>query len=115
MTPTLYLVDLARFTLYMQHIDAPSVRDMLVEWQNEKPSTESMDLDEKVISISRMIGSGLARIHDLNIIHGDLTTSNLLIRRELDQQDIIWIDFGLSYTSTMHEDKGTTSLWTSRY
>ena len=60
-----------------------------------------------------MIGSKLAEIHNLDIIHGDLTTSNMLLRNNLAASNtiicnnsLVWIDFGLSYTSTLVEDKG---------
>eukprot|EP00842_Homolaphlyctis_polyrhiza_P001261 jgi/Hompol1/2135/HPOL_002080-RA len=51
-----------------------------------------------------MIGSNLAQMHDLDIIHGDLTTSNMLLRNET--QSLVWIDFGLSSASGLPEDKG---------
>lgn len=41
-------------------------------------------------------------MHKTDIIHGDLTTSNMLLRSSL---DIVLIDFGLSYISTLIEDK----------
>lgn len=47
------------------------------------------------------IGSLVAEIHGMGIVHGDLTTSNLLIRG----QDIIPIDFGLSSSSASAEDR----------
>ncbi|KAI8992251.1 hypothetical protein BDB01DRAFT_841611 [Pilobolus umbonatus] len=42
-------------------------------------------------------------MHQLNIIHGDLTTSNLMIRDS--NQSIVLIDFGLSFISSLAEDK----------
>lgn len=48
------------------------------------------------------IGQSIAKLHDNDIIHGDLTTSNLI----LDKQGKVWfIDFGLGYISTRTEDK----------
>lgn len=47
-------------------------------------------------------------MHDEDVIHGDLTTSNMLVRRgpETTQSHLILIDFGLSYISALPEDKG---------
>lgn len=47
-------------------------------------------------------------MHDEDVIHGDLTTSNMLLRRspEDGESDLILIDFGLSYISALPEDKG---------
>jgi len=54
----------------------------------------------KYLSISREIGRKLAILHNHNIIHGDLTTSNLILGKE-----VTFIDFGLSYFSRRIEDK----------
>ncbi len=53
------------------------------------------------------VGEYMALLHENNIIHGDLTTSNIL----LDEEDNIWfIDFGLGYISTQIEDKAVDIL-----
>lgn len=49
------------------------------------------------------IGSVVAQLHDAGIIHGDLTTSNILIRSSSGQPVVI--DFGLSFISHTAEDK----------
>ena len=52
----------------------------------------------------RDIGEQIARLHDGGIVHGDLTTSNFMVRDE--DGAIVVIDFGLSYPSDAAEDKG---------
>jgi TP53 regulating kinase and related kinases len=48
------------------------------------------------------IGKALAKLHDNDIIHGDLTTSNII----LDGENKLWfIDFGLGFISSRIEDK----------
>lgn len=47
-------------------------------------------------------GKIISKIHDLNIIHGDLTTSNMIITKE---KKLFVIDFGLSFFSDKIEDK----------
>ncbi|KAI9635950.1 Serine/threonine-protein kinase BUD32 [Dioszegia hungarica] len=45
------------------------------------------------------IGAALARLHSTGIIHGDLTTSNMMIRLtpgKAEAYDVVMIDFGLS-------------------
>lgn len=86
--PSLYLVDFINSTIYMEYIDSSTVRDLLAD---------SNDFED----IGRQIGSSLSKIHNSDTIHGDLTTSNMLSH----QGSIAWIDFGLSYVSTMPEDK----------
>lgn len=51
--------------------------------------------------IGRMIGSKIATLHSKNIIHGDLTTSNMIIK----DGEIFFIDFGLGFFSDKVEDK----------
>ena len=48
------------------------------------------------------IGKIVGQIHKNDIVHGDLTTSNILIN---DSNQLIPIDFGLSYHSTSSEDR----------
>lgn len=45
----------------------------------------------------------MAKLHDGGLVHGDLTTSNMLLR-DGDGQ-LVLIDFGLAFNSTLAEDK----------
>ncbi len=47
------------------------------------------------------IGEYLGKLHNNNIIHNDLTTSNIIICDEM----VYFIDFGLGFISTKIEDK----------
>ncbi len=49
------------------------------------------------------VGEITAKMHNLGIIHGDLTTANMIIRGG----DIFIIDFGLGFFSQKSEDKAT--------
>eukprot|EP01029_Cantina_marsupialis_P015411 TRINITY_DN338223_c0_g1_i1.p1 TRINITY_DN338223_c0_g1~~TRINITY_DN338223_c0_g1_i1.p1 ORF type:complete len:227 (-),score=36.32 TRINITY_DN338223_c0_g1_i1:130-777(-) len=53
--------------------------------------------------ICEKIGISIARLHDAGIIHGDLTTSNMMIRNE--NGSLTLIDFGLASSKCIHEDK----------
>src|SRR3989338_739379 len=53
------------------------------------------------VAIGKEIGKKIRQIHDAGIIHGDLTTSNLL----LVSGTVYFIDFGLSFFSQKIEDK----------
>jgi len=52
-------------------------------------------------SICSQIGTQAALLHNAGIIHGDLTTSNLIFSRG----KVVFIDFGLSFHSERIEDK----------
>jgi len=47
------------------------------------------------------MGINLALLHNAEIIHGDLTTSNMIISKET----LYFIDFGLGFQSNKVEDK----------
>ncbi|MBI4139997.1 Kae1-associated serine/threonine protein kinase [Candidatus Woesearchaeota archaeon] len=57
---------------------------------------------ELSLRIAVQIAEILARMHDENIIHGDLTTSNIILGVD---EKLYIIDFGLGTTSTRIEDK----------
>ena len=52
--------------------------------------------------ICREIGKNIAKLHDSNIIHGDLTTSNMILTQD---NNLFFIDFGLGFISNRIEDK----------
>jgi Kae1-associated kinase Bud32 len=56
---------------------------------------------EKALKICKEIGEKIALLHKSDIIHGDLTTSNMILH-----ENKVWIiDFGLGFISTRNEDK----------
>jgi len=52
--------------------------------------------------ISKEIGKSITKLHDNDIVHGDLTTSNMILNNE---NKVFFIDFGLGLTSKRIEDK----------
>ncbi len=55
--------------------------------------------------ICRQIGKEVAKFHDIDIIHGDLTTSNIILSRLCKNDAVYFIDFGLGFKSERAEDK----------
>ena len=51
--------------------------------------------------ICKQIGESIAKIHNEGIIHGDLTTSNMILQNN----KVYFIDFGLGFISHKYEDK----------
>ncbi|KAF7689927.1 EKC/KEOPS complex subunit bud32 [Cucumispora dikerogammari] len=66
---------------------------------DEQPKNSSLINSNFLIQSSKLIAS----IHNLNIIHGDLTPNNFILFNDF----YYIIDFGLSFTSTKLEDKVT--------
>jgi TP53 regulating kinase-like protein len=96
-TPVLYYVDSVRHTLTFEFVDGPSVKDVFLEFGS------SVVVEERLDDIATQIGHAIGKLHDGGLVHGDLTTSNMLIRSGTNQ--LVLIDFGLSFTSTLPEDK----------
>ena len=61
---------------------------------------DKMKLNE-AIKICFRLGENVAILHNNNIIHGDLTTSNMILKKD----KIYFIDFGLGFNSIRVEDK----------
>ena len=55
---------------------------------------------DKNPELASLVGENLTIMHDMDIIHGDLTTSNMIFNDKL-----YFIDFGLSFNSSKIEDK----------
>jgi len=55
----------------------------------------------KALKICKKIGENTAKLHDKDIVHGDLTTSNMILKND----EVYFIDFGLGYHSARAEDK----------
>ena len=83
--PVPEIIDKREFNLEIEFIEGEKVKNVLND-----------DL-----SLCDQIGENIARLHNRNIIHGDLTTSNMIER----DSDIYFIDFGLGYFSQRVEDK----------
>ena len=82
--PELLKMDDKNMNLEMSFIKGDKVRDML---------------DNK-LNICKDIGEKIAIMHNFGIIHGDLTTSNMIYNKK-----VYFIDFGLSFFSYKIEDK----------
>ena len=83
--PTLLGSDENSMEITMSYIPGPKMRDHL--------STDPSGLGKE-------IGSLIGKVHNLGIIHQDLTTSNMIY-----SDGIVLIDFGLSFFSDKVEDK----------
>jgi TP53 regulating kinase-like protein len=53
------------------------------------------------LTVYRLIGEAAARLHSAGIVHGDMTTSNMILR----ENELFVIDFGLSKPSGKVEDQ----------
>ncbi|XP_068118041.1 EKC/KEOPS complex subunit TP53RK [Hyperolius riggenbachi] len=97
-TPVVYFVDYISHCIYMEYIEGSvTVRDYIISTEEKGGS---------LYGLAEKIGKILARMHDEDVIHGDLTTSNMLLRPPHQDLELVLIDFGLSFISALPEDKG---------
>ncbi|WFD22467.1 non-specific serine/threonine protein kinase [Malassezia equina] len=101
--PRLVFVDETRGLLGMEWIEGQSVRQWLggVPEEGEEAKKEHPS-EEEQLDIMNRIGEQLGRMHCADVIHGDLTTSNMMLRPD---GQIVLIDFGLASVSSFWEDK----------
>lgn len=76
---------------------------LIVSFIEGKQLKESFD--ENYEQHSKEIAKLIAKMHNLGIIHGDLTTSNMLFNEKSKQSKYYFVDFGLSFFSEKIEDK----------
>ncbi|KAG7092511.1 hypothetical protein E1B28_008862 [Marasmius oreades] len=107
--PGIRMVDATNGVLGIQWIEGESVRKLL-PGEAEGEDNEEVDLLQEygisIDEIMNLVGTEIAKMHKADVIHGDLTTSNMMIRPiKSSQAELILIDFGLAFQSTLTEDK----------
>ena len=70
-TPIIFMVDVENSAIVMEYIDGQQVKqilDALCEAEREE--------------ICKRIGKDIAKLHNFGVVHGDLTTSNMILSGE---------------------------------
>ncbi len=88
-TPLIYDIDLEKSAITMEFIEGPTAKKVF----DESPDREQL---------AALIGERIGRLHKANLIHGDLTTSNMIFI----ENEPCFIDFGLGEKSNEPEKKG---------
>jgi Kae1-associated kinase Bud32 len=88
--PEIIKVDQETKEIIMDFIDGKKLSDYLDKFPLKKQK-----------EVCKLIGESTAKLHDADIIHGDLTTSNMILK----DNKIYFIDFGLGFISHKFEDK----------
>ena len=91
--PSIFEVDLEDFSISMSYLEGEVARTCLDKLPRRKR-----------IEVLEEIGSQIGGLHESGLVHGDMTTSNIVVSNE----DLPYIlDFGMSSHSTDPEDRGT--------
>lgn len=87
--------------LHMEYINGRKLSDHLNDFELKKQ-----------LEVCQKIGQSISKLHKEKIIHGDLTTSNMILKEPTDEEKIMGeeealyiIDFGLGYHNGKYEDK----------
>lgn len=91
-TPIVFLVDLEEATIVMEFVEGKQVKHVL----NGLPQDERGRLCQH-------IGELVGKLHSYGIVHGDLTTSNMILTPT---GEVVFIDFGLSDQTRELEARG---------
>ncbi|KAI9884256.1 MAG: hypothetical protein M1823_003946 [Watsoniomyces obsoletus] len=114
LVPAVYHVDWERGWLMMEWIEGASVKYVLHEHLRRSSGdfTKDVELRELMTRIGQVVGD----MHAAGVVHGDLTTSNLMLRPQeerieassgdgLLKGDVVLIDFGLAAQTIQDEDR----------
>ncbi|MCK5037503.1 MAG: Kae1-associated serine/threonine protein kinase [Thermoplasmata archaeon] len=88
-TPVVFDIDIVNSIIIMEHVEGELAKDVI---------QSSEDRNE----IARLIGRSVGLLHLNGLVHGDLTTSNMIIQAG----NVNLIDFGLGERSHEPEKKG---------
>ena len=98
--PLLFEIDFPQTTLIMQYIEGMLLRDIISDMPQET-----------LVSLFSNVGTAIGRLHNIGIVHGDLTTSNMIYTPN---RQIYFIDFGLASFSSETENRGVDLLLAKR-
>ena len=101
--PKLYFVDTSSMSIFMELVRGKTAKEALLEEQ----------LVGRRQAIAYQIGSAVGRLHDAGIVHGDLTTSNMIVREKSPPESvgIALIDFGLGAQAVKNPEDKAVDLY----
>lgn len=102
--PVVAHVDAESGCVYSDRVEGKTLKETLRATRETSDGTDAEGVREALKTYGRDIGEQIAKLHDAGIVHGDLTTSNFMVRDR--DGKIVVVDFGLSYPSDAAEDKG---------
>lgn len=90
--------------LYMEFLEGLNLKTYLLD--NENKSRISYPI------LAKMMGETIGKVHNLGVVHGDLTTSNMILIENGSQNEsadtsfqLVMIDFGLAKSSSSVEEQ----------
>uniref|UniRef100_A0A8W7P4C8 non-specific serine/threonine protein kinase n=1 Tax=Anopheles coluzzii TaxID=1518534 RepID=A0A8W7P4C8_ANOCL len=112
-TPALYGVDLEQRKIYMEYLEHSRTAKEFIDELTATTAADALSESAQLKQLAEQIGHMVGVLHRNNLVHGDLTTSNMLLdpvekgaEESVFPYRLVTIDFGLSHFSDNHENKG---------
>ncbi|KAL6896097.1 kinase-like protein [Trichoderma longibrachiatum] len=116
--PDVYAIDEAAGWLMLEWVQGTPVRVNINERLGSR--TEGIEDDEELKDLMRRIGAAVGKMHSIGVIHGDLTTSNMMLKPPAQQSaddgatglegEIVIIDLGLA-SGGVHDEERAVDLY----
>lgn len=127
--PAVYALDWENGWMLGEWIDGETIRSALdrevplwlenVDEQDDGAQGRAKAQEHKLVSLMNRVGVAVGRMHEVGVVHGDLTTSNLMLKLSENGTvteghnspptaltgDVMLIDFGLASQSFHDEDR----------
>jgi TP53 regulating kinase and related kinases len=99
LTPTIFDVDIPNLCIIFEFISGTTLKEFISQTDDRG----------QLLEMARLVGNAIGRVHAADIVHGDLTSSNLMVSFSSVPDDqtprVHLIDFGLGMTRPAIEDK----------
>ncbi|PKS07567.1 hypothetical protein jhhlp_006171 [Lomentospora prolificans] len=111
--PAVFAVDENSGCLTVEWIEGEPVRASLNRWLLQNLEADA-GADSHVNGLMKRVGQAVGKLHQIGVVHGDLTTSNMMLREKNNSGgdgsgvldgEIVLIDFGLASQSFQDEDR----------
>ncbi|VDL65333.1 unnamed protein product [Nippostrongylus brasiliensis] len=102
--PAVFFVDTNNNRIIMERIEGLTANAWIEKRRSEASGSNEFKAD--TLELGKLIGEAIGKMHLSNLVHGDLTTSNIILKNN-DLRQPYFIDFGLcALGKVLPEDKG---------
>ncbi|KAI6229968.1 Non-specific serine/threonine protein kinase [Aphelenchoides fujianensis] len=100
--PAIFFLDSQTNAIIFEFVDGVTAKAFIEE---TRKTSDEQQFEETMRRLGRRVGEVIGRIHSVGFSHGDLTTSNVMLRGA-EVERVCFIDFGLSGNRSTSEDFG---------
>ncbi|KAH7729389.1 Nori-2 protein [Aphelenchoides avenae] len=102
--PSVYFISQQTNEIIFEYIAGELSARNYIENVLRRQSDDQETFNRLLSELGEKVGGVIGRFHAAHFTHGDLTTSNVMLRDQ-DPQKVVLIDFGLAQNTTKAEDK----------